>query len=111
MSHFVLFKLREIALLILILIGLAILAGLLSSCSSQVVTTPGGQTVVNNNFLSKGTLSVGADGAILMAGDAEKAAEELGRYGKVYLQWKAAPTVIDAATSGISGVTKTFQTP
>ena len=106
MSHFVLFKLREIALLILILIGLAILAGLLSSCSSQVVTTPGGQTVVNNN-----SLSVGADGTIQMAGDAEKAAEELGRYGKVYLQWKAAPTVIDAATSGISGVAKTFQTP
>lgn len=102
--NYTLFKVREIALLILIVIGLAALCAL-TSCSSQVVTTPGGQTVVNNNFLSKGTLSVKPDGSIDMAGDAEKAATELGRYGKVYLQWRAAPTVIDAATNGISGVT------
>jgi len=109
MSEFARYKLREIALLILILIGIALFCALFASCSSQVVTTPGGQTVVNNNFLSKGTLAVNADGSILAAGDAEKAAEELGRYGKVYLQWKAAPVVIDAVSSGVGKVTDVIQ--
>lgn len=103
------YKAREIVMLIAIAAALCAAAVMLSGCSSQVVTTPNGQTVVNNNFLSKGTLSIKPDGSIDMAGDAEKAAAELARYGKVYLQWRAVPGVIDAASQGTTKVTEALR--
>lgn len=51
------------------------------SCSTQVVTRPNGDRVVNNNLLSKGRIEQRPDGSFVMAGNAEKAAGELGKYG------------------------------
>lgn len=62
---------------------LASLALVNVSCSTQYMQTADGRKIVNNNLLSAGTLHISADGSILMSGTAEKAAEELGKYGKL----------------------------
>jgi hypothetical protein len=51
----------------------------LCSCSTQVVTRPNGDRVVNNNVLSKGRIEQRPDGSFVMSGNAEKAAEEIGK--------------------------------
>lgn len=53
----------------------------LCSCSTQVVTRPNGDRLVNNNLLSKGRIEQRPDGSFVMAGNAEKAADKLAGYG------------------------------
>lgn len=58
---------------------------MLCSCSTQVATTNDGTRLVNNNLLAKGSLIKRPDGTVFMTGDAETAAKELGRYGKLLI--------------------------
>ena len=58
------------------------------SCSTQVATAPDGTKLVNNNLLSKGSLLKRPDGTVVMSGDAEKAADTLGKYGDGLLRLK-----------------------
>ncbi len=60
----------------------------LCSCSTQVATAPDGTKLVNNNLLSKGSLLKRPDGTVVMSGDAEKAADTLGKYGDGLLKLK-----------------------
>lgn len=82
----------------------------LCSCSTQYAETPTGQKVVNHNFMSAGMLQIGADGSILMAGTAEKAAEMLGQYGGALINAGLIKTGIGAAQSvGNNAVSKLAQ--
>lgn len=60
---------------------LTLLTVWLCSCGAQVVTRPNGDRLVNGNLLSKGRIEQRPDGSFVMAGSAEKAAGELGKYG------------------------------
>ena len=60
---------------------LPLLALLLASCSTQAVIRPNGDKLINTNFLSAGTMTISPDGNMLMSGTAEKAGDNLGKYG------------------------------
>jgi hypothetical protein len=58
----------------------AVMITLMCSCSTQVMTTPEGNRLVNNNLISKGALIRQPDGTIIMTGDSEKAGEYLAKH-------------------------------
>lgn len=70
-----------------------------ASCSTQYTETPSGQKVVNNNLLSSGMLQIWADGSIVMAGNAEKAAEMLKESVRLRLNAGLIQSGIDATKS------------
>lgn len=71
-----------------LLMWLTLLTVGLCSCSTQLATAPDGTKLVNNNLLSKGSLLKRPDGTVVMSGDAEKAADTLGKYGDGLLKLK-----------------------
>lgn len=62
---------------------LLILLVTLASCSTQAIIRPTGEKLVNNNFLSAGTMQVQPDGSVIMSGTAEEAAKQLAKYGGI----------------------------
>jgi hypothetical protein len=79
---------------------------MLASCSKQVVKKPDGTTLVNNNFLSKGRLSVKPSGEVIMAGNAEKAADRIGDYAGALLMYGALKHGVNAAVEVVDDATQ-----
>lgn len=71
----------------------------LCSCSTQVATSNDGTRLVNNNLLAKGGMTKNADGSVVMWGNAEKAAGELGKYGGALISAGLITRGIEAAQS------------
>lgn len=78
---------------------LALFSLLLASCSTQAIIRPNGEKLVNNNFLSAGTMQVQPDGSVLMSGTAEEAAKQLAKYGGILTNAALMKHGIDAASS------------
>lgn len=76
-----------------------LVACVLCSCSTQVATAPDGTKLVNNNMLAKGSMIKRPDGTVIMTGDAEKAADTLGKYGDGLLKLRAFKLGTDALQS------------
>lgn len=72
---------------------------LLASCSTQAIIRADGTRLVNNNFLSAGTMQVMPDNSILMTGTAEEAAKQLGKYGSALIQAGLIGKGLEAAKS------------
>ena len=83
-----------------------ILCFMLCSCSTQVATAPDGTKLVNDNLLAKGGMTKNADGSVVMWGDAEKAAGELGKYGGALISAGLVTRGIEAAQSVGNNVVK-----
>lgn len=70
-----------------------------ASCSTQAIIRTDGTKLVNNNFLSAGTMQVMPDNSILMTGTAEEAAKQLARYGGVLINAGLVKHGLNAAQS------------
>lgn len=77
----------------------ALAAFALASCSTQAIIKADGTKLVNNNFLSAGTMQVLPDGNVLMTGTAEEAAKQLGKYGSALIQAGLIGKGLEAAKS------------
>lgn len=78
---------------------LAVLTMSLSSCGFQQYTKPDGSKISNVTGLSKTRLEVRPDGTVIMAANAEKAADTLGKYGDGLLKLRAFKLGTDALQS------------
>jgi hypothetical protein len=78
----------------------------LAACSTQAIIRANGDKLVNNNFLSAGTMQVQPDGGVIMKGTAERAAHNLGKYGGALLNAALMAKVINAAKDITTTVTK-----
>ncbi len=78
---------------------------LCASCSTQVITRPNGDRLVNNNFFSAGTI-YDPDTKLLMSGTSEKAAEHIGDYARALLMYGALKHGVNAAVDMVDDATK-----
>jgi len=78
----------------------------LASCSTQAIIRANGDKLVNNNFLSAGTMQAQPDGSVIMSGTAERAADNLGKYGGSLLNAALMTKGINAAKDITTTVTK-----
>lgn len=112
-GSFALFKVREIAIAILIIIAAAALCAWLSGCSSTTLATrPDGTMIYNDGSLASNadfeeTITTLPNGARIQKRTWKK--DQQG-FLKAYLQWTNAPALIDstssAATKVVDAVTK-----
>lgn len=77
----------------------------LASCSTQVITTPEGVRMVNNNLASKGALIRQKDGTIIMSGESEKAGKDLAKYlrfmGMIDIAGQGVEAIKDVGTEAL----------
>ena len=92
-----------------LLTALTLLTVGLPSCGFQQYTKPDGSKISNVTGLSKTTLEVRADGSVHMTANAEKATEELGRYGAGIIKAGLINTGVNALKSVGNNAIKAVQ--
>lgn len=107
MSEFFVFKVKEIALAILILIGIAIFCAVFASCASTtLVTRTDGTMVYNDGSVAtkadyEETITTLPNGARIVKRSWKK--DQQG-FLKAYLQWQNAPALLNATSNAATKV-------